>query len=334
MASETAEERFKKRLARDGVLTYPVTVPMASGDLETLEDALRIVEEECERSDGCDNENGGSCGQDYICSYCRTVEIRDRMRTMLQPVHRTINPDRQGNIAEHLFLKRWIALQKREPGLNHGWGLLEMILMPTRFCRDEVRYVGDPPPYVPPVSQRDAEVAATVIQWLGTSCGGGFLWETEKQINEASGVKNNYERRYTQGIQNHCEPPLDVVEMLAREVAGRFHNADSENYRHLAQRVTAAIDTATDKLRGMLLAVVTAFQNLVSESDGVAGLHKNGELASWITLCRGGRFEEWCGVFDDAAALLATARKEKTDATNELPTDNPPVSGTPQAGYP
>jgi len=32
---------------------------------------------------------------------------------------------------------------------------------------------------------------------------------------------------------------------------------------------------------------------LIAESDGVAGLHLNGDIAPWPDLLAGGRFEEW-----------------------------------------
>jgi hypothetical protein len=45
-----------------------------------------------------------------------------------------------------------------------------------------------------------------------------------------------------------------------------------------------------------------AFDDLVAESDGVAGLHLNGEVVPWADLCAGGRYEAWCGVFSHAPA--------------------------------
>ena len=37
--------------------------------------------------------------------------------------------------------------------------------------------------------------------------------------------------------------------------------------------------------------------DLIDESEGVAGLHLNGDLAPWSELTDGGRFEEWlCGL--------------------------------------
>lgn len=39
---------------------------------------------------------------------------------------------------------------------------------------------------------------------------------------------------------------------------------------------------------------------LINESEGVAGLHQNGDVASWDSLQTGGMFEEWLIEFDDA----------------------------------
>lgn len=48
---------------------------------------------------------------------------------------------------------------------------------------------------------------------------------------------------------------------------------------------------------------IAAVEALMSESYGVAGLHMNGDNASWGELSQGGRFEEW--LIDFSAALEA-----------------------------
>lgn len=45
-------------------------------------------------------------------------------------------------------------------------------------------------------------------------------------------------------------------------------------------------------------------ETLMDESEGVAGLHLNGDVAPWSELRSGGRFEEWLLGFDEASALL------------------------------
>ena len=56
-----------------------------------------------------------------------------------------------------------------------------------------------------------------------------------------------------------------------------------------------------DREIARLKAGVTAVQSLINESQGVAGLHLNGDLAPWDELLAGGRFEEWLRDFSEAA---------------------------------
>lgn len=50
-----------------------------------------------------------------------------------------------------------------------------------------------------------------------------------------------------------------------------------------------------------LKAGINAVNELIENSVGVAGLHMNGDIASWGSLRTGGRFEEWLADFDAAA---------------------------------
>jgi len=49
-----------------------------------------------------------------------------------------------------------------------------------------------------------------------------------------------------------------------------------------------------------LRAGLRAVSDLIDESHGVAGLHRNGAVAPWGDLRTGGRYEEWLVSFDDA----------------------------------
>jgi hypothetical protein len=40
--------------------------------------------------------------------------------------------------------------------------------------------------------------------------------------------------------------------------------------------------------------------DLISQSHGVNGLHKNGDVATWSELRAGGKFESWLSAFDAA----------------------------------
>lgn len=43
---------------------------------------------------------------------------------------------------------------------------------------------------------------------------------------------------------------------------------------------------------------------LISDSEGVYGLHLNGDVAPWETLEAGGEFEDWLFEFNEAETLL------------------------------
>lgn len=57
-----------------------------------------------------------------------------------------------------------------------------------------------------------------------------------------------------------------------------------------------SLQSECEKLRKGLAAV----QDLVTNSEGVAGLHLNGDVAPWDDLREAGRFEEWLIDFDAA----------------------------------
>lgn len=91
--------------------------------------------------------------------------------------HNSYSPERLRFSAEEaVYLDKWQEENRRKAGINSGYTLLEHIL-----CSKEQN-----PPAI--VSQRDAYVAASVIQWLGTNCGLAFMRECEEKIKE---VKRN-----------------------------------------------------------------------------------------------------------------------------------------------
>jgi len=88
---------------------------------------------------------------------------------LFEPRHVSLQHRRlQHSPVERVYASHWLALNNRHSWLNHGYTQLEWIL-----CPDSQRLP-------PPVSQRDAHVAASVIQWLGTACGLGFIAAAER----------------------------------------------------------------------------------------------------------------------------------------------------------
>lgn len=62
-----------------------------------------------------------------------------------------------------------------------------------------------------------------------------------------------------------------------------------------------------------LAKAVECFADLINSSQGVGGLHLNGDFAYWESLRRGGRFEEWLWPFDEALDLLAAMDVAKAE---------------------
>jgi predicted flavoprotein YhiN len=55
--------------------------------------------------------------------------------------------------------------------------------------------------------------------------------------------------------------------------------------------------------------LVVDLDELMANSDGVAGLHMNGEVADWDSLCEGGSFDAWLSSLEQLRrALLAGDR--------------------------
>ncbi len=75
----------------------------------------------------------------------------------------------------------------------------------------------------------------------------------------------------------HLENNLPIVELVGRH---------SEALREIE-----ALKAERAELAGVLNALVDDINALVSESHGVAGLHRNGDVATWDEILPGGRFE-------------------------------------------
>jgi hypothetical protein len=88
---------------------------------------------------------------------------------LFEPVHESLQPRRLSEVGEHVYLQKWQEANRRRPAVNRGYTSLEWILCPE----------GKSPL---PVTQRDATVAACLVQWLGTNCGRAFIWSAEREI--------------------------------------------------------------------------------------------------------------------------------------------------------
>lgn len=227
-------ERFRK-LRLEAI---PLDVPVSIGARRKIELAIQSLQHTAQQD--CYDRNDEEC----TCTPCMARFQIQQLKSILEVKHESLHPDRLNNLAEAIYLRRWQKLNEAQPGTDFGRHVLELILSPTRRIPGERNWIGEPPSYIPPVSQRDAQVAATVIQWLGTSCGRGFVHDAEQEIRN----KNAIGQMFTLGPVFKVGEAFSEIEALARSVASLICPADHESYTTLVNHLTRAIQQAAEYL--------------------------------------------------------------------------------------
>ena len=102
---------------------------------------------------------------------------------------------------------------------------------------------------------------------------------------------------------------------LANPVMGDsdLHNSPSEWRGHIAKAAVEFADATlavlnADQINNVddiekLRKGIVAIRVLIGQSEGVTGLHMNGDVAYWSELEEGGRFDEWLLDFNIAEAI-------------------------------
>ncbi len=199
--------------------------------LTRFEYARQLLEYSLRGSDDLHYDRDCWCGQDGcsienpVCQEMHGVAALKALDEAMEPRHESYHPSRLAFTAERIFADLWKRENKREPHINYGRTLLENILTPPDAKR------------VPIVSDRDARVAASVIQWLGTSIGRCFIGEAQREIEKARVVENTIGGRM---LWNKPEDPTDLetAEVLLDELG-----ADKRK-PNLVRRVAAALTHA------------------------------------------------------------------------------------------
>jgi hypothetical protein len=129
-------------------------------------------------------------------------------------------------------------------------------------------------------------------------------------LAEAARLFRRYEAHHQakvdEGRSNHGHAPAGGVEKVKR-------NAD------MADRIEAFLadpTTPRDTLTGLALSLVQDIDELIGNSEGVAGLRMISDVTPWSSLTEGGEFGAWLGSFDrlrDALDEAMPARAVQVD---------------------
>jgi hypothetical protein len=142
-----------------------------------IEESLSLLAQ-ADTDHWCDSKE---CSIDTPCCSAMYNRAAARsLRAIIDPEMTSLHPNRLTNPAERVYFDRWKRENERHSAVNGSHTALELILCPPEKQATDFTGRCD----APRPSQRDAEVATAIIQWLGTNCGHAFVLECEKQIGE------------------------------------------------------------------------------------------------------------------------------------------------------
>ena len=127
--------------------------------------------------------------------------------------------------------------------------------------------------------------------------------------NSGTFVKSERVSGYLAEVR-HCRTTQDV-----KADAHLIAACDPDTIRALLEErdtLAAAIaQRPAGRVHDLAAPLVDELDGLVGESDGVSGLHLNGDVATWDEMLPGGRFERLSSL-DELRAALATQHQEPT----------------------
>lgn len=178
----------------------------------------------------CDGRERDACTvTSPLCSSRKLERARLLASGLIEPTYGGLHPERLRHFgtAEVVYIQHWQRQQIRQAGVNSGMTMLEGILKPAAQA------------WVERPSQRDADVATAVIQWLGTNCGQAFVSECEREVAERRADRRAMDTQWTlSSIQQRGQ-----AQVLADQVLLAVHGAglSKEVMNNLAARIQAAL---------------------------------------------------------------------------------------------
>lgn len=194
------------------------------------------------------------CREHHLLKAVRAIEA------LLEPAHEGFHPrrlryDGPGVNAERIYTDEWKKENTRQPWLNSGYTAIEHILHPEAVADEQRKrgWLGSIRPER--VNFRDAGVAATVIQWLGTNCGLAFIEKCERRITQERAMRASWPYPVTRLPEPE---PKTKYRAQAEVLAGRLYGTDRYNdgIRTLQAALEAAF--ASGKAQAMVEAAAAA----------------------------------------------------------------------------
>lgn len=219
---------------------------MSQEQIASLEKAQAILEGMAIR-DCCCQDYGESVPTELrtACESCQANAAIKSLEDVLVPRIEGLHPNRMMSYPERIFVEEFRKENIPEPGLNGGLTLLENLLTPESAFEKMKNYgFGNRPP-VPYISQRDARVATTIIQWLGTNCGRAFVAQCERLI--AAEGKGQDKVEGMRGIPVHAawrdSAPSTDVQSVSQRIAKAYISIDKHPraVEQLANSIASAI---------------------------------------------------------------------------------------------
>lgn len=226
---------------------------MNKEQVELIENAIGTLQDLAIRDCMCDDYDVAKTDDRRFCESCRARDAVRDLERALTPNIESLQPGRMRNYSERIFVEQFRKECVAEPGVNGGWGLLELILVPDSTPISGFGH----PQHVPHVSQRDAHVAASVIQWLGTSCGRAFIHTCERKIDAERQGMNEVEG--LPGMANNTpwrNPPSTSIQATAERIATAFISIDKH-------------PKAVEQLQLLIASAIKHYEQAAEERVGV-----------------------------------------------------------------
>lgn len=129
------------------------------------------------------------------------------------------------------------------------------------------------------------------------------IWEAAKQSMQGECIAAKVSRQPDGRL--HFTTPDGRYFDINEHIGGIFYTHAPDSAALIAEQA-AEIARLTKELKEARKGL-KAIETLIQDSEGVAGLHLNGDVAPWHELRTGGRFESWLLDFDAAISKIGGA---------------------------